>query len=82
VVLLTGSSGSGKSSLVRAGLLPALAAGVLPASVRSQVSMQTPAADGYDELAESATVPQAEARRLVIVDQLEELFAPVLDSCG
>ena len=32
LVALVGGSGSGKSSVVRAGLLPALAAGVLPAA--------------------------------------------------
>lgn len=57
---LVGASGSGKSSLLRAGLLPALG----PASTVVRPGDRLPAAAEVDVLA---------------VDQLEELFAPMLD---
>ncbi|NTU80629.1 MAG: PQQ-binding-like beta-propeller repeat protein [Chloroflexales bacterium] len=48
---LIGPSGSGKSSLVRAGLIPALRSGGLPASERWYLVMLTPGAQPLDELA-------------------------------
>ena len=45
LLAVVGASGSGKSSAVRAGLLPALAAGVLPGSARWRQVIITPA--GY-----------------------------------
>ena len=44
VLAVVGASGSGKSSLVRAGLLPALAAGSLPGSEHWRVVVTTPGA--------------------------------------
>ncbi|MGF1596993.1 MAG: protein kinase [Acidimicrobiales bacterium] len=50
VLVVAGPSGSGKSSVVRAGLLPSLRAGALPGSNRWRVEMFTPGPDPIDEL--------------------------------
>ena len=50
VLVVGGPSGSGKSSLVRAGLLPALSAGALPGSDRWRIDLFTPGADPFGEL--------------------------------
>src|SRR5262249_56910477 len=59
---LVGASGSGKSSLLRAGLLPALRAGALPGSEGWPQQLLRPG---------EAIDPAA---RVVAVDQLEEVF--------
>jgi WD40 repeat protein/tRNA A-37 threonylcarbamoyl transferase component Bud32 len=83
---IVGPSGSGKSSVLRAGLLPALAAGVLPGSEGWRRLLLRPGERPLDELrrvlVSGATDPLAEAldalpanqRLLLAVDQLEELF--------
>jgi WD40 repeat protein/DNA-binding SARP family transcriptional activator len=68
-VCLVGASGSGKSSLLRAGLLPSIRAGALQASETWQVAVLTPGERPDERLA------AAGAAGLVVVDQLEELFA-------
>ncbi len=42
IVVITGPSGSGKSSLVRAGVLPALAAGALIGSAEWRITLVAP----------------------------------------
>src|SRR5262245_13776333 len=76
LVAVTGPSGAGKSSLVRAGLLPALAAGVLPG--RGQQCVLTPgtAPRGLPQVPEGG---QALATVVVVVDQFEELFTACRD---
>jgi WD40 repeat protein/DNA-binding SARP family transcriptional activator len=78
-----GPSGSGKSSAVRAGLLPALAAGVLPGSERWTRVLLRPGEQPRVALAGAlGGVPLRAAlgrvepgeRLLVVVDQFEELF--------
>ena len=66
VVVVTGPSGVGKSSLVRAGLVPALRSGALPGSAAWRVDVRTLAGG----------LPDYGARRpdLLILDQAEELF--------
>ena len=83
---IVGPSGSGKSSLVRAGLLPALAEGVLPGSERWRRLLLRPGERPLDELrralvsgardplAEALDALPADQRLLLAVDQLEELF--------
>jgi WD40 repeat protein len=82
---IVGPSGSGKSSVLRAGLLPALAAGVLPGSEGWRRLLLRPGERPLEELrrvlVSEATDPLAEvldalpvnARLLLAVDQLEEL---------
>jgi WD40 repeat protein/DNA-binding SARP family transcriptional activator len=64
---IVGPSGSGKSSAMRAGLLPALAAGVLPGSDRWNVSLLRPP---------EHPPPNAD---VVAVDQFEQLFTRCVD---
>ena len=79
LVVVAGPSGAGKSSLVRAGLLPALAAGALPGSGTWPQHVLSPGAAPRRELA-----PVLYGRRtpatavVVVVDQFEELFT----ACG
>jgi WD40 repeat protein len=83
---IVGPSGSGKSSVLRAGLLPALAGGVLPGSGGWRRLLMRPGDRPLEELrrvlVSAAKDPVAEAvdslpahtRLLLAVDQLEELF--------
>lgn len=79
-----GPSGSGKSSLLRAGLLPALAAGALPGSDRWRQLVVRPGTwplslDSAIE-GERADEPAGGDRRTVVaVDQFEEIFSPSVD---
>ena len=83
---IIGSSGSGKSSVLRAGLLPALAGGVLPGSGGWRRLLLRPGehpleelrrvlrAGARDPLAEALGALPSEGRFLLAVDQLEELY--------
>lgn len=68
VVVVTGASGSGKSSVLRAGVVPALRAGAVPQSAAWRVTVTTPA-DG---------VRAGQGADVLVLDQAEELFT-VLD---
>jgi WD40 repeat protein/serine/threonine protein kinase len=50
VLVVGGASGSGKSSLVRAGLIPALRAGAGPGGARCRIVVMTPGRDALAEL--------------------------------
>ncbi|MCW2942252.1 MAG: transcriptional regulator, family [Actinomycetia bacterium] len=65
LLAVVGPSGSGKSSLLRAGLIPALAAGHWP------VLLMTPG--------DRPEPPELTERRVVVVDQFEELFTANCD---
>jgi len=83
---IVGPSGSGKSSVLRAGLLPALAGGVLPGSGGWRRLLLRPGerpleelrrvlvSGAKDPLAEALDTLPSGARLLLAVDQLEELF--------
>jgi WD40 repeat protein/tRNA A-37 threonylcarbamoyl transferase component Bud32 len=82
---IVGPSGSGKSSVLRAGLLPALAGGVLPGSGSWRRLLLRPGerpleelrrvlvSGAKDPLAEALDTLPSGARLLLAVDQLEEL---------
>jgi ABC-type glycerol-3-phosphate transport system substrate-binding protein len=55
LVAVVGPSGSGKSSLVRAGLIPELRAGALPGSAGWYVVEMVPGSHPFDELADGLT---------------------------
>lgn len=68
LTVVTGASGSGKSSLVRAGVVPALRRGALPGSGSWRITHTTP----------SAFTNLDSTPDLLVLDQAEELFT-VLD---
>jgi WD40 repeat protein/class 3 adenylate cyclase len=86
LLAVVGSSGSGKSSVVAAGLLPSLRAGLLPGSQRWKHVWLRPGAHPGNALREAlgstATEPlpaavtdlSAESRLIVVIDQFEETF--------
>ena len=71
---LVGPSGSGKSSLMSAGLMPALAAGTLPGSAEWRQCVLRPG----DRSTMDIPSPPSAGRLVVAVDQLEELFTSPL----
>src|SRR5262249_27646224 len=73
LLAVVGASGSGKSSVIAAGLVPSLRAGLLPGRGRWRAATIRP---GDHPLAELATAdPAADDERFVlVVDQFEELF--------
>ncbi len=84
VVGILGPSGIGKSSLLRAGVLPALSAGVLPGSARWRQVLMRPGprpcgqlgrALAGDRLCQVVERLSPGERIVVAVDQFEELFS-------
>ena len=67
-VLVTGASGSGKSSLIRAALVPALRAGAVPGSAAWAHGLTTP-----------STGWPVEPAAVMVVDQAEEIFSVLSD---
>ena len=72
---VVGASGSGKSSLIAAGLIPSLRAGLLPGSERWRSVIVRP---GEHPLAELPAL-DGEERLVLAVDQFEELFTLCAD---
>ena len=70
---VVGPSGSGKSSIVRAGLSAALTSGALPGSEEWTQAVIRPGEHPLDELAR-ARRDRADSKLLLVVDQLEEVF--------
>ncbi|MFD0658433.1 nSTAND1 domain-containing NTPase [Thermocatellispora tengchongensis] len=77
-LLVGGASGSGKSSLLRAGLLPALDRGALGGA---RGVLFTPTADPLGALAAALPPPGGE-RVVLVVDQFEEVFTQCEDEAG
>ena len=71
---VVGASGSGKSSAVRAGLVAGLAAGALPGSERWARVLLRPGDQPMWTLERASAAANGGGRRLLVVDQFEELF--------
>src|SRR5262249_6255508 len=76
---LVGPSGSGKSSLLRAGLLHALGSGALPGSDRWPCSVIRPGSRPLDAMAHAMDELRTVDRRVLAVDQFEEAFTACSD---
>jgi WD40 repeat protein len=76
---IVGPSGSGKSSALRAGLLPALADGVLPGSERWTFAPMRPGEHPMRTLEDAAGAAGTGDRLVIAVDQFEELFVACRD---
>jgi WD40 repeat protein/DNA-binding SARP family transcriptional activator len=79
LLAIVGPSGSGKSSVMRAGLLPALAGGVLPGSENWTQAIIRPGEQPLRELHRATRRLAREWHRLLAVDQFEELFTACRD---
>ncbi|MGY1700690.1 nSTAND1 domain-containing NTPase [Geodermatophilus sp. SYSU D00766] len=80
LLAVSGPSGAGKSSVVRAGLVPALAAGALPGSAGWQPRVLLPGRHPVDALAELTGEDPPARPVLLVCDQFEELWAPGVDA--
>lgn len=76
---LVGPSGSGKSSLLRAGLLHALGSGALPGSDRWAYSVIRPGDRPFDAMAHAMDEQRKVDRRVIAIDQFEEVFTACSD---
>jgi DNA-binding SARP family transcriptional activator/WD40 repeat protein len=72
LLAVVGASGSGKSSVVRAGLVAAIREGLLPGSERWRVVVTTPGRQA--PVLPPAGGPDPGPRTLLVVDQLEEMY--------
>jgi WD40 repeat protein/DNA-binding SARP family transcriptional activator len=79
LVGVVGPSGSGKSSALKAGLLAALAAGVLPGSERWSLTLLRPGEHPVRALQRAMADAVPGGRRVVAVDQFEEVFTACRD---
>ena len=79
LLAVVGPSGSGKSSVVRAGLLPALAGGVLSGSHNWTQAVMRPGAHPLRELRRATRRLAPHERSVLVVDQFEELFTACED---
>ncbi len=76
LLAVVGASGSGKSSVIAAGLLPSLGAGLLPGSERWQTVAIRP---GEHPKVELPVEPPTGERVVLVVDQFEETFTLCAD---
>jgi WD40 repeat protein/DNA-binding SARP family transcriptional activator len=76
---VVGPSGSGKSSVARAGLMPALAGGVLPGSERWVRVLMRPGEHPLAELKGAVGGIKGDPRVVLVVDQFEETFTACHD---
>jgi WD40 repeat protein len=79
LLAVVGPSGSGKSSVLRAGLLPALAGGVLPGSANWTQALIRPGEHPMRTLTRATRRLAREPRGVLAVDQFEELFTACRD---
>ena len=76
---IVGPSGSGKSSALRAGLLAALAAGVLPGSEGWALALLRPGEHPLRALEQATADAEPRGRLVIAVDQFEEVFTACRD---
>ena len=76
---IIGPSGSGKSSALRAGLLPELAGGVLPGTEGWAYALLRPGEHPLRSLEAATGTSMPNRRRLVAVDQFDEAFTLCAD---
>lgn len=76
---VVGPSGSGKSSAVMAGLLPSLAAGLLPGSERWRHASLRPGTHPLEALETALPLAHSAERLVLAVDQFEEVFSTTAD---
>lgn len=74
---LVGPSGSGKSSIIRAGLLPALAGGGIPGSHTWTQVLWTPTGDPLSSVIAQARSSAGDQQIVLVVDQAEQLWTTV-----
>jgi DNA-binding SARP family transcriptional activator/WD40 repeat protein len=74
LVAVIGASGTGKSSLVRAGLVPLVRSGLLPGTGPWRTTVIVPSADP-DSVLGSVDGLDEPGPQLLVVDQFEEIFA-------
>ncbi|NWG19120.1 MAG: helix-turn-helix domain-containing protein [Chloroflexi bacterium] len=74
MLAVVGPSGSGKSSVVCAGLLPAIRRGALPGSQHWPVTLLTPGTHPVALLEDALPQQGADIPRLVVIDQFEEAW--------
>ena len=79
VLGIVGPSGSGKSSALRAGLLPALADGVLPGSSGWAIALLRPGAHPLRAFEQAVAQAAPDGRLVIAVDQFEEVFTACHD---
>jgi len=70
---LLGPSGSGKSSVVQAGLIPQLRQGAIPGSDRWEIIVTRPTDRSFRQRVDTLDQKVA-VRRVLVIDQFEELF--------
>jgi DNA-binding SARP family transcriptional activator/WD40 repeat protein len=75
LVVVAGSSGAGKSSVVRAGLLSTLASGSLPGSNHWRPVVVVPGTRPVDALSSLTGVEDPDAPVVLVCDQLEQLWS-------
>ena len=79
LLAVVGPSGSGKSSALRAGLLPALAEGVLPGSSGWTLALSRPGEHPMRALEDATAAAPPRGRLVLAVDQFEEVFVACSD---
>ena len=79
LLAVVGASGSGKSSVVMAGLLPSLSAGLLAGSERWRSVILRPGEHPLRTLEAELTSGDEGERLILVVDQFEEVFTTTRD---
>ena len=76
---VVGPSGSGKSSVVRAGLMPALPAASFPGARAGSALLMRPGEHPLGELREAVAGIDGDPKVVLVVDQFEEIFTACRD---